>query len=83
MKDLRAKAKILVRIQRLEQDEHFGDCESVGEGIRELKINYAKAYRVYFREKDGKIIVLLVGGDKSTQQNDIQRAKEIWKILNG
>jgi putative addiction module killer protein len=83
LKDLRAKAKILVRIQRLEQDEHFGDCESVGEGIRELKINYAKAYRVYFREKDGKIIVLLVGGDKSTQQNDIQRAKEIWKILNG
>ena len=83
LKDLRAKAKILVRIQKLEQDEHFGDCEPVGEGIRELKINYAKGYRVYFREKDSKIIVLLIGGDKSTQQNDIQRAKEIWKILNG
>lgn len=39
--------------------------------------------KVYFREKDSKIIVLLIGGDKSTQQNDIQRAKEIWKILNG
>lgn len=83
LKDLRAKAKILVRIHKLEQDEHFGDCEPVGDGIRELKINYAKAYRVYFREKDSKIIVLLIGGDKSTQQNDIQRAKEIWKILNG
>ena len=83
LKDLRAKAKILVRIQKLEQDEHFGDCESVGEGIRELKINYAKGYRVYFREKNSKIIVLLIGGDKSTQQNDIQRAKEIWKLLNG
>jgi putative addiction module killer protein len=42
LKDLRTKAKILMRIQKLEQDEHFGDCEPVGEGIRELKINYAK-----------------------------------------
>jgi len=81
LKDLRAKAKILVRIQKLEQDEHFGDCEPVGDGIRELKINYAKGYRVYFTEKDGKIIVLLIGGDKSTQQFDVQRAKEIWKSL--
>ncbi|MCU0351635.1 MAG: type II toxin-antitoxin system RelE/ParE family toxin [Flavobacterium sp.] len=83
LKDLRAKAKILLRIQKLEQDEHFGDCEPVGEGIRELKINYAKGYRVYFKEKDGKIIVLLIGGDKSTQQNDIEKAKELWKILKG
>lgn len=81
MKDLRAKGKILVRIQKLEQDEHFGDCEPVGEGIRELKINYAKGYRVYFRETDGKIIILLVGEDKSTQQRDIEKAKEIWKAL--
>lgn len=44
LKDLRAKAKILFRIQKLEKDEHFGDCESVGDGIRELKINYAKGH---------------------------------------
>jgi putative addiction module killer protein len=81
MKDLRAKAKILVRIQKLEQDEHFGDCETVGDGIRELKINYAKGYRVYFRETDGKIIILLIGGDKSTQTRDIEKAKEIWNEL--
>jgi putative addiction module killer protein len=81
LKDLRAKAKVLFRIQKLEQDEHFGDCEPVGDGIRELKINYAKGYRVYFKEKDGKIIVLLFGGDKSTQQSDIEKAKEIWKSL--
>lgn len=81
LKDLRAKAKILFRIQKLEQDEHLGDCESVGDGIRELKINYAKGYRVYFKEKDGKIIVLLIGGDKSTQQKDIEKAKEIWDKL--
>lgn len=42
LKDLRAKAKILFRIQKIENDEHFGDCEPVGNGIRELKINYAK-----------------------------------------
>ena len=81
LNDLTAKAKILFRIQKLEKDEHFGDCKPVGEGIKELKINYAKGYRVYFREKDGKIIILLIGGDKSTQQKDIQKAKEIWSKL--
>lgn len=82
LKDLKAKAKILFRIQKLEEDEHFGDCEPIGDGIRELKVNFAKGYRVYFKEKDGKIIVLLIGGDKSAQQRDIKKAKEIWKKLN-
>ncbi len=82
LKDLRAKAKILFRIQKIENDEHFGDCEPVGNGIRELKIDYAKGYRVYFKECDGKIIILLVGGDKSTQQSDIEKAKEILKRIN-
>ncbi|MDO9154922.1 MAG: type II toxin-antitoxin system RelE/ParE family toxin [Paludibacter sp.] len=77
LKDLRAKAKILFRLQKIEDDEHFGESESVGNGIRELKIDYAKGYRVYFKESDGKIIILLVGGDKSTQQKDIERAKGI------
>ena len=82
LNDLRAKAKILVRIQKLENDEHFGNCEPVGDGIKELKINYAKGYRVYFKEIDGKIIILLIGGDKSTQQKDIEKAKDTWKELN-
>ena len=82
LKDLRAKVKILIRIQKLEEDEHFGDCEPVGDGIKELKINYAKGYRIYFKEKDNKIIILLFGGDKSTQQSDIKKAKEIWKSLD-
>ena len=81
LKDLRAKAKILFRIQKLEIDEHFGDCEHIGNGIRELKINYAKGYRVYFKESDGKIIILLTGGDKSTQQRDLEKAKEILKRI--
>lgn len=81
LKDLRAKAKILFRIQKVENDEYFGDCEPVGNGIRELKIDFAKGYRVYFKETEGKIIFLLIGGDKSTQQRDIEKAKEILKRI--
>ena len=77
LKDIRAKAKILVRIQKLETSEHFGDNESVGDGIRELKIDYAKGYRIYFSEQECKVIILIVGGDKSTQHKDIERAKLI------
>lgn len=82
LKDLKAKAKILFRIQKLESDGHFGDCKPVGDGIKELRINFAKGYRVYFKEKDGKILILLIGGDKSSQQKNIEQAKEIWKRLN-
>lgn len=82
LKDLKAKAKILFRIQKLESDEHFGDCKHVGEGIFELRINFAKGYRIYFKEMDGKIILLLVGGNKSTQSKDIEKVKTIWNNLN-
>ena len=81
LQDLRAKAKILFRIQKIETDGHFGDCEPVGDGIRELKINQAKGFRIYFKESQGKIIILLIGGDKSTQQKDIEKAKDILKRL--
>ena len=79
LNDLKSKAKILLRIQKLENDEHFGDCKPVGDGIQEMRVNFAKGYRVYFKENNGKIIILLIGGDKSTQQKDIKKAKEIWK----
>ncbi len=81
LKDMRAKSKILFRIQKLETDEHFGDCKSVGNGISEMRINYAKGYRIYFKEKDNKIVILLIGGDKSSQQTDIEKAKKIWKRI--
>jgi putative addiction module killer protein len=71
----------LFRIQKIESDGHFGDCKPVGDGIRELKINYAKGYRVYFIETNGKIIILLVGGDKSSQHKDIEKAKNILKTI--
>ena len=82
LKDLRAKAKILFRIHKIENDGHFGDCKSVGDGIREMRINFGKGYRVYFNEMDGKLIILLIGGEKSTQKKDIAKAKEIWNKLN-
>jgi putative addiction module killer protein len=81
LNDLKAKAKILFRLQKLENEEYFGDCKPVGNGISELKINYAKGYRIYLKETDGKIIILLIGGDKSSQQRDIAKAKEIWNKL--
>ncbi|HOY11872.1 MAG TPA: type II toxin-antitoxin system RelE/ParE family toxin [Saprospiraceae bacterium] len=80
--DLRAKAKVLFRIQKLENDEHFGDFKIVGDGIIELRIDYAKGYRIYLKEKDKKLIILLLGGVKSTQNEDIKKAKEIWKRIN-
>ncbi|WP_240459437.1 type II toxin-antitoxin system RelE/ParE family toxin [Cyclobacterium jeungdonense] len=78
---MRAKVKILFRIQKLETGEHFGDCKPVGDGISEMRVNFAKGYRVYFKEKEDKIIILLIGGEKSSQQNDIKKAKEIWNKL--
>jgi putative addiction module killer protein len=81
LKDIRAKAIILFRIQKVENLGQLGNCESVGQGIRELKIDYAKGCRIYFKENEGKIIILLVGGDKSTQRKDIEKAKEILKRI--
>ena len=80
--DLRAKAKVLFRLQKLENDEHFGDFKTVGEGIIELRIDYAQGYRIYLKEKDKKLIILLLGGVKSTQNEDIKKAKAIWRRIN-
>ncbi len=81
LKDLKAKAKILFRLQKLAEDEHFGDYKNIREGIKELRLNYAKGYRIYFVEKSGKIIILLTGGYKSTQEKDIEKALKIWNTL--
>lgn len=81
LNDLKAKAKVLFRIQKLENDEHFGDFKPVGDGILEIRINYAKGYRIYLKEKNDKLIILLIGGEKSTQDRDIKKAKLIWKRI--
>jgi len=76
LRDNRARYKILTRIKRLEEGNP-GDVGPVGEGISELRIHYGPGYRVYYKDTGKEIIILLCGGDKSTQQEDIARAKQI------
>ena len=76
LKDAVAKVSIARRIVRME-DGNFGDSKSVGGGVFELRINVGKGYRVYFTNKDNKIVFLLVGGDKSTQDADIKTARKM------
>ena len=76
LRDSRARYKILTRIERLAEGNP-GDVWPVGEGISELRIHYGPGYRVYYKDTGKEIIILLCGGDKSTQQEDIARAKQI------
>lgn len=80
LKDRRAKARIQARIDRVEMG-HFGDVAPVGEGVSELRIFYGPGYRVYFVQKDAVVVILLSGGDKSSQKADIAKAKEIARQL--
>ncbi len=83
LKDKRAKAKVLFRIQRIEEHGHFGDCQPVGQGMSELRINFAKGYRIYWKKVNNTIVLLLTGGEKSTQQADISKAKFLWEKYQG
>uniref|UniRef100_UPI0040477DB2 type II toxin-antitoxin system RelE/ParE family toxin n=1 Tax=Roseivirga sp. TaxID=1964215 RepID=UPI0040477DB2 len=78
LKDKKAKAKILIRIQRIEEHGNFGDCQPIGQGISELRIHHATGYRVYLKDQNGQLVLLLVGGDKTTQSKDIEKAKQLW-----
>lgn len=80
LRDQKAKARIDVRIRRLELGNP-GIVEPVGEGVSELKIDYGPGYRVYFVQKGKTIVVLLCGGDKSTQAKDIKAALKLAKDL--
>ena len=60
---------------------HFGDCEPVGEGISEMRIHVGAGYRVYLTRRAKVVYVLICGGDKSSQQRDIKRAKQLLKLL--
>ena len=71
--DIRAHARILVRIQRLAAGNP-GDVKPVGEGVSELRINYGPGYRVYYKQQGEKVVILLAGGDKHTQAKDIKAA---------
>jgi len=76
LKDMRGRIAIARRVERMEHG-NFGDVKSVGADISELRITTGPGYRVYFTKKEEKVIILLVGGDKSTQSKDIKKAKEL------
>ncbi|MBS1227105.1 MAG: type toxin-antitoxin system RelE/ParE family toxin [Proteobacteria bacterium] len=73
LRDLRARARVQARIERLAAGNP-GDVEPVGEGVSELRISYGPGYRVYFKKRGQELIILLAGGDKATQANDIKAA---------
>jgi putative addiction module killer protein len=76
LKDERARALIASRLDRLAYG-NAGDAEPVGEGISELRIHYGPGYRIYFQKRGNTVIILLCGGDKSTQAKDIKTAKRL------
>jgi putative addiction module killer protein len=80
--DQMAAATVATRIQRLRTGD-FGDFRDVGEGVIELRIDYGPGYRVYIAQVLGAIVVLLIGGDTSTQERDIKRAQRLWKENRG
>jgi putative addiction module killer protein len=80
LRDLVARARIQVRVDRLVHGNP-GSHRALREGVSELKIDVGPGYRVYFTERDGELIILLAGGDKSTQRRDIERAIELAKNL--
>lgn len=73
LRDLQAKVRIFERIRRL-GDGNPGDVKPVGKGVSEMRINYGPGYRLYYTQRSGSLIVLLCGGDKSSQTKDIARA---------
>jgi putative addiction module killer protein len=85
LKDARARAIIASKLDRLAYG-HIGDAQQVGDGISELRIHYGPGYRIYFQQRGTTLIILLCGGDKSTQAKDIKAAKSIlmnWSEKDG
>lgn len=78
LRDRKAQIIIRKRLDRISQG-NLGDYRFVGEGVCEFKINYGPGYRVYFGQIGSTILLLLIGGDKSTQERDIRQAIEYWK----
>jgi putative addiction module killer protein len=77
IQDKQVQARVLIRLRRLKSGL-FGDCESVGEGILELRERHGAGIRIYFGRHGGTIVILLCGGTKRTQVGDIKAARECW-----
>ena len=80
LRDIRARARILVRIERLSLGNP-GDVKPVGEGVSEMRIAYGPGYRVYYKKMGQTVVVLLAGGDKRTQAKDIKTALRLSQDL--
>lgn len=81
--DKKTRTRIVARFSRIALG-NYGDCKVIGDGIKELRFDFGPGYRIYFGEDGEKIIILLLGGDKSNQSKDIQQAKEYWNdYING
>ncbi len=80
LRDVRARARVQVRIERLAAG-NAGDAEPVGEGVSELRIDYGPGYRVYFKKREREVVILLAGGDKRTQSADIKTALRLARNL--
>src|ERR1017187_1307771 len=78
LRDEQARSRVQIRIRRLSLG-NFGDAKPVGEGVSELRIDYGPGYRVYFQRVGSLVVLLLVGGSKKTQQEDIAKAKRLAK----
>lgn len=78
LKDAMARIKLRQRLDRMEKG-NFGDVEPVGKGVSETKIHYGPGYRIYFVDFNKKKILILHGGDKSTQKKDIKMSQEYYK----
>lgn len=80
LKDTKGRFRIQARIDRAELG-NFGDCEPVGEGVSEMRINFGPGYRVYFAQRGTLIVFLLLGGDKSSQAKDIKAAIKLKREI--
>ena len=80
LRDRRAQARILVRIDRMEEG-NFGDHWSVGGGVSELRVNVGEGYRIYYTIRQQTVVILLCGGDKTSQQRDIRRAQQMARDI--
>ncbi len=77
IRDIELQGRIRARLERLEEG-NLGDCQTVGDGVFELRIHFGAGYRIYFGQIGNTILLLLCGGDKSSQRRDIERAKTYW-----